>query len=613
MSVRKNSVKLGVAAAAAFGLALTAAAPAGAVDGGPSTSPKLGTDIIGAGSDTTQYILDKLATDYDAAHTSGPQLVNYDACVGATGTTATGLGSNPDGSGFPCGADNTGTKVGVARPATVIDPKAPAAAVMPNSSGSGRTLLRTPTDPLFNDVAFARSSGPLNTTDLAAGEIGLPFAVDKIVTATNPSGPAPAALTGLQVLRIYNGTYTNWDQVGGKDAEIHPYLPKAGSGTLNASEAFLAQLDGVTEAPGTDNDPSSHSAAYQTWQGPGVTITDSNWNTGKANVEEHDPSIIAADPDAIEMFSYARAELANTKSQILRIEGGWSEDRELYDVVRGKAIAGATTTPFLYGSDNNVLEGIFSNTGWICTNSTAQADIAALNEWPLSSKLCGVANNNTVDTINPFASNGVGEGASTTTTALYSSGTIHVTVAASDGSVPTGSVQVVIAPPAVAGGTPAAASYSTTATLTNGAATVTVPSTVSGSQVVDVAFLPTNFGALSSAGGHAADGSSYAEFTQTFVAGPTGPSKFSNLAKPVLSGKHKVGSVETSSHGRWAPGATTYSYQWFKGRVKIAGATKPTLKLTKALKGKTIHCTVTAHKSGYANASSSSASVKVTG
>jgi ABC-type phosphate transport system substrate-binding protein len=608
MSVRKNSVKLGVAAVAAFGLALTAAAPAGAVDGGPSTTPKLGTDIVGVGSDTTQYLLDQLATDYDASVTTGPRLISYDACVGNTSATATGLGSNPDGSGFPCGADNTGTKAGVARPATIIDAKAPATAVMPNSSGSGRTLLMTPTDPLFNDVAFARSSGPLNTTNLAAGEIGLPFAVDKIVTATNPTGPAPAALTGQQVLRIFNGTYTNWDQVGGKDAEIHPYLPKAGSGTLNASEAFLAQLDGVTEAPGTDNDPSSHSAAYQTWNGPGVTVTDANWNTGKVNVEEHDPSIIAADPDAIEMFSYARAQLDNSKAQVVRIEGGWSEDRELYNVVRGKAISGATTTPFLYGSDSNVLEGIFSNTGWLCTNATAQADIAALNEWPLTSKLCGVANNNTVDTINPFASNGTGEGAATTTSALYSGGAVQVTVGASDGSTPTGSVQVVVAPPAVAGGAATAATYTATAPLSNGSASVTVPASVAGSQVVDVSYLPSNFGALSASGGHSADGSSYAEFSHSFVAGP---SKFTNLGKPVLSGKHKVGSTEKSSHGQWAPGATSYAYQWYKGSAKISGATKSSLKLAKSLKGKSIHCKVTAKRSGYTSASASSASVKV--
>ncbi|MGN6473421.1 MAG: substrate-binding domain-containing protein [Mycobacteriales bacterium] len=608
MSVRKNSAKLGVAVVAAFGLALTAAAPAGAVDGGPSTTPKLGTDIIGVGSDTTQYLMDKLATDYDAATTSGARLINYDACVGDTQTGANGLGSNPDGSGFPCGADNTGTKAGVARPASVIDSSAPSSAVMPNSSGKGRTLLETASDPLFKDVAFARSSGPANTTDLSAGLIALPFAVDKIVTATNPNGPAPASLTGQQVLRIYNGTYTNWDQVGGKNAKIHPYLPKAGSGTLNASLAFLAQLDGVTEAPGSDNDPTSHSAAFQTWQGPGTTITDANWNTGTTNVEEHDPSIVAADPNAIEMFSYARAQLDNSKSEILRIEGGWSEDRELYNVVRGKAISGASTTPFLYGSDSGVLEGIFSNTGWICTNATAQADIASLNEWPLASKLCGVANNNTVDTINPFASNGVGEGAATTTSALYSGGAVQVTVAASNGSTPTGSVQIVIAAPAVAGGANSAASYVRTAPLVNGAASVSVPSSLSGNQVVDVAFLPSNFGAESAAGGHSADGPSYAEFSHSFVAGS---STFKNLGKPVLSGKHKVGTTETSSHGQWAPGATSYSYQWYAGSAKIRGATKSHLKLTKSLKGKRIHCKVTAHRSGYKSASASSNSVKV--
>ncbi|HVT65680.1 MAG TPA: substrate-binding domain-containing protein [Mycobacteriales bacterium] len=544
MSVRRNSVRLGVVAAAITGLGLSLAAPAGAVDGGPSTTPKLGTDIIGVGSDTTQYLIDKLATDYNSSVATGPRLINYDACVGDTDpATATGLGSNPDGSGFPCGADNTGKKVGVARPATVIDSAAPASAVMPNSSGSGRTLLATATDPLFKDVAFARSSGPLNTTNIAAGEIGLPFAVDKIVTATNPAGPAPAALTGQQVLGIYNGTYTNWNQVGGKDGLIHPYLPKAGSGTLNASLAFLAQLDNYSEAPGTDNDPTSHSAAFQTWQGPSTPITDTNWKTGTVNVEEHDPSVIKADPNAIEMFSYARAQLANSKSPILRIEGGWSADRELYNVVRGKAISGAATTPFLYGSDSNVLEGIFSNTGWLCTNATAQADIAALNEWPLNSKLCGVANNNTVDTINPNASTGVGEGPSTTTTAQYSGGKVLVTVA-SGSNAAAGSVQVVVAPPAAAGQPGSPASFSAVANLVNGEASVAVPPSVSGSQVVDVSYLPASFGAQGAAG-HAAAGSSYTEFNHSFTASST-PSVSASARK---SGKKYVVKIKTNATG----------------------------------------------------------------
>ena len=434
----------------------------------------------------------------------------------------------------------------MARPATVIDPKAPASAIIPNGSGSGRTLLRTPTDPLFNDVAFARSSAAAGTADIAAGEIPLPFAVDKMVSAVSPTGPAPASLTGQQILRIYNGTYTNWTQVGGKDAPIHPYLPKSGSGTQQISFVFLASLDGVTEAPGADNDPTSHSAALPDLAGSGPRdhgreLEHRKRPTSRSTTRRSlrpTPTRSSCSPTPVRR-------LANSKAPILRIEGGWSEDRELYNVVRGKAITGATTTPFLYGSDSNVLEGIFSNTGWICTNATAQADIAALNEWPLNSKLCGVANTNTLDTINPFASNGVGEGPSTTTTAFYSGGAVQVTVEASDGTVPTGSVQVVVAPPAVAGTPGSAASHVANVTLVSGEAAVSVPSSVVGSRVVDVAFLPTNFGAQNSAGGHTADGSSYAEFNHNFAA--VTPKVTASATK---SGKHYNVSIKTNATGK---------------------------------------------------------------
>jgi ABC-type phosphate transport system substrate-binding protein len=528
MSVRKISAKLGLAAVAVSGLALTALAPANADtvpghDSVPGTYT-LGTTVIGVGSDTLQWVDDKLSADYDAT-TPAVAWANFDACLGNTSAGAPGLGDNPDGSGFPCGADHTGTKAGVKRDEGVVDPAA-AGGALPSGSGDGRTLLRTPTDKLFMDVAYGRSSGPINTTDLAAGEIALPFAVDKIVVATHPGGPAPASLTGQQILKIYNGTYTNWNQVGGKNATIHPYLPKAGSSTLNAFQSFLAALDGVNEAPGTDNDPTSHSAASQIWQGqPGApAITDGNWNTGSptavpptaANVEEHDPSVIIKDANAIEPFSYGRAQLANGASQTVRIEGGWSADRELYHVVRGQNIAGAATTPFVYGSDGGVLENLFSNTGWVCTNATAKADIAGAGFWPLQTGTttgrCGVKNANTEDTINPFASNGVDEGAATSTSAFFHSGTVHVTVTGG-ASTPTGSVQLVVANPSTPTGSPAASYHKTVALNADGEAAITLPATVSGMKTFDVAYLPTSFGAKSSAGGHTALGSSYTEFS----------------------------------------------------------------------------------------------------
>lgn len=516
MSVRKTSVKLGLAAVAVCGLAFTALAPANADtvpgQGGVSGSLTLGTTLVGAGSDTTQWVMDQLVKDYDATSPS-VAAADYDACIGNTSANAPGLGDNPDGSGFPCGADNTGTKDGVARSESVVDPAA--TGNLPNSSGSGRTLLETPADDLFNDVAYARSSGPIGTADAAQGLEALPFAVDKIVVATHPGGPAPASLTGQQVLKIFNGTYTNWDQVGGKNAPIHPYMPKSGSSTLNAFESFLAGLDGVNEAPGTDNDSASHSAAKQNWQGPGK-VTNANWNTGTVNVEEHDPSVIINDPNAIEPFSYGRAQLANGKAQNVRIEGGWSEDRELYNVVRTKAIAGATTTPFLYGSDGNALESLFSNTGWICSNATAKTDINNAGFWPLKTGSvtgdCGVPNSNTEDTINATGAAGSGEGSATTTSALMSGGAVHVSVKATSGATPTGTIQVVATGPSTPTSSPAA-SFVATKALSGGSAVVTLPASLSGSKTFSVAYLPTNFGKNASAGGHAALGSSYAQFT----------------------------------------------------------------------------------------------------
>jgi ABC-type phosphate transport system substrate-binding protein len=530
----------------------------------------LGTTVVGVGSDTIQWVDDKLSADYDAT-TPTVSWANFDACLGNTSAGAPGLGDNPDGSGFPCGADHTGTKAGVKRDEGVVDAAA-AGGALPSGSGDGRTLLRTPTDKLFMDVAYGRSSGPINTTDLAAGEIALPFAVDKIVVVTHPGGPAPASLTGQQILKIYNGTYTNWNQVGGKNATIHPYMPKAGSSTLNAFQSFLAALDGVNEAPGTDNDPTSHSAASQIWQGQAgaPTITDGNWNTGSptavpptaANVEEHDPSVVIKDANAIEPFSYGRAQLANGASQTVRIEGGWSADRELYHVVRGQNIAGAATTPFVYGSDGGVLENLFSNTGWVCTNATAKADIAGAGFWPLQTGTttgrCGVKNANTEDTINPFASNGVDEGAATTTSAFFHAGTVHVTVTAG-AATPTGSVQLVVASPSTPTGSPAASFHKTVALNADGEASVALPATVSGMKTFDVAYLPTAFGAKSSAGGHTALGSSYAEFNaKVTVAKVATTVKASATPKTLASSKAhtKVTATVKAASGTATPTGT---------------------------------------------------------
>jgi ABC-type phosphate transport system substrate-binding protein len=595
MSVRRTSARLGMVAVAVSGLALTALAPATADtkpgSDGVSGTYTLGTTVIGVGSDTIQWVDDQLSKDYDtfnAAQVSPTAYwANFDACVGKD---VGGTGANPDGSGFPCGADNTGTQPGVKRDEGVVDPAA-AGHPLPSGSGDGRTLLRTPSDPLFNDVAYARSSGPLNTTDINQGLKALPFAVDKIVVATKPGGPAPASLTGEQVLKIYNGTYTNWNQVGGKSGKIHPYMPKAGSSTRNAFLAFLAGLDNQSEPPGTDNDPASHGAAFDTWQGPGVVITDTNWNTGTLNVEEHDPSVLIADANAIEPFSYGRAQLANKTTPNVRIEGGWSADRELYHVVRGADITGAVTTPFKYGSDGNLLETIFGNNGWVCSNATATQDIGDAGFWPLptgsTTGKCGVANQTTNDTITAGTSAGVGEGAATQTNAFFIGGAVHVSVT-SDAGTPTGQVQVVVATPSTPTGSPAASFHKTVTLDSGGNATVPLPVTVSGTKRFDVAFLPTNFGANSAAGGHAALGSSYKEFTQKVPATKIGTTVTASAKPTTLANATKSSQLTAIVKAKSGTAKPTGTIKVMLGTQKIASGTLRRGTVTVTVKGSSL-------------------------
>lgn len=68
--------------------------------------------------------------------------------------------------------------------------------------------------------------------------------------------------------------------------------------------------------------------------------------------------------------------------------------------------------------------------------------------------------------------------------------------------------------------------------------------------------------------------------------------------KPTISGTAAVGQKLTARPGSWTPG-TTFSYQWYAGGKKIAGATKATYLLKSAQAGSTMTVKVTGKKSGY--------------
>lgn len=87
--------------------------------------------------------------------------------------------------------------------------------------------------------------------------------------------------------------------------------------------------------------------------------------------------------------------------------------------------------------------------------------------------------------------------------------------------------------------------------------------------------------------------------------------KFTKTAKPVIHGTAKVGRKLTVSVGKWSP-KPAFTYRWLANGKTIKGATKSSLKLTKAQAGKRITVKVTGTKLGYdSTARTSSATKKV--
>ena len=80
-----------------------------------------------------------------------------------------------------------------------------------------------------------------------------------------------------------------------------------------------------------------------------------------------------------------------------------------------------------------------------------------------------------------------------------------------------------------------------------------------------------------------------------------------NQAPPAIDGIAKVGSVLSATAGTWKPADATVTYQWFGDGRKIAGATTPTLRLTRARLGQTVTVTTTASKLGFPTRQATSA------
>jgi ABC-type phosphate transport system substrate-binding protein len=184
-------------------------------------------DVVGVGSNTTEYVMDQISVDYNktipaSKHSpSDPYFYSYDA--------------------VPPGVNAPGNYK--------IKPKAGCATIVrPNGSTAGLTALDTSARVHTNSwcIDFARSSGgrkPTSPKEGPGGVVFVAFAKDAITWAarskTAGGTDAPASLNTAQLKKIFTCADTNWSQVGGKAGAIKVYLPQAGSGTLSTWEKFM--------------------------------------------------------------------------------------------------------------------------------------------------------------------------------------------------------------------------------------------------------------------------------------------------------------------------------------------------------------------------------------
>jgi phosphate transport system substrate-binding protein len=310
-----KNVKLSVAAVAAVAAVLAGlTATSASADPTPQTK-----DIVGVGSDTTQIALNALADGYKSGAIFKP---GYNSGASARITTFDAINPVTKAAG-----DMITLRVNTA------------AIARPNGSGAGKGLLYGASN--NTAVSFARSSSALSAAEVSGGLVAYPFAVDEVVAGVKAGNAyAPTALSVQQLVGIYSGTITNWNQVGGANQTITALLPQNGSGTRSF---FLTQLQNANG-------------------GVAITIAPSVIQT----VEEQDTSVFTTYTNAVVPISVGRANLGGGASftntgTASDANPAFDAKRGVYDVVRSTDVSKA------------FVSGLFSESGYLCSSAAAGA------------------------------------------------------------------------------------------------------------------------------------------------------------------------------------------------------------------------------------------------
>jgi ABC-type phosphate transport system substrate-binding protein len=306
-------VAMGAAAALSLGLGSATADPQYNDNGSanPTGFHPDANDLVGSGSDTTQFVTNAFARGYNGA--GGVRIASYDAInpvAGTAGGTVVIRDAEQD-TAYPAG------------PADADD----ITATRPNGSSQGINALIN--NPNFD---FARSSRPSNGTTNEDTLSFIPFASDGLSYIVDDASFVPTNFTAADLRDIYTC------ELPGYNAK----LPQAGSGTRTF---FLAQIQ-VTEA--------------EVAQAVADGCVDDT-------VQEHAASAVDDDPFALAPFSEARFRVnppdpanppANVVTLASDVDTAFYVTRDVFHVVRDADVSSAE------------YQAVFGPTGYICDQMT---------------------------------------------------------------------------------------------------------------------------------------------------------------------------------------------------------------------------------------------------
>lgn len=410
----RQRVSLAVVGAVVAGTALSTGlvSPASAATSYDPDFVPASADLVGVGSDTIEIVMHDVAAAYNATSAA------------STGKIA---------SFAAAGTENITVRDGVS-------------IKRPNGSGPGKSTLYGAS--AVPGVSFARSSSSLSTAETSAGLRQYAFAVDGLRLAVSKSVAthAPSTITAADMVNIYNGTYQTWGQIPGYDgtapgATIKPFQPQSGSGTLSFFTAQLTAANGGVAVP---------------------------LATSVKSTQEHDPTLIQNDPDAIAPFSTARAKGLSSSVALVR---GFQARRAVYNVVRGADI------------ENSKIASVFGATGFLCSPAAKTAiEAAGFDQLATSATpggQCGIPTQSAVSF--PFVTSSV----VTTETALTASangGTVSLKADVSGNNIASGNVVF----------KQNGATLGTVAVNGQSSATLTLSGVAKGTQTYTASFVPAN-------------------------------------------------------------------------------------------------------------------------